>query len=47
MHEDQQPYTHPKHNDGDPELNVSQNAPPYSGLVSVLTIHDNPRCVSK
>jgi hypothetical protein len=47
MHENQQPDAHYQHNDGNPELNVSKNAPPYSGLVSVLTIHDNPRYVSK
>jgi hypothetical protein len=47
MHEDQQPYAHRQHNDGDPELNVSQNAAPYSGLPTVLTMHTNPCRVSK
>jgi hypothetical protein len=47
MHKDQQADTHHQDNDGNPELNVSKNALPYPGLVSVLTIHDNPRCVSK
>jgi hypothetical protein len=42
MHEDQQPYTHHQHGDGNPELNVSQNAAPYSRLASVLTLHKNP-----
>jgi hypothetical protein len=41
MHEDQQPYTHHQHNDGDPELNVSQNAPPYSRLAAMITLHTN------
>jgi hypothetical protein len=47
MHDDQQPYTHHQHNDGNPELNVSQNAPPYSRPAPVLTMHTNPCSVSK
>jgi hypothetical protein len=47
MHENQQTDTHYQDNDGNPELNVSKNAPPYSGLASVLTIHDIPCYVSK
>jgi hypothetical protein len=46
MYEDQQPDAHHQDNDGNPELNVSKNAPPYSGLISLLTVHDNPCCVS-
>jgi hypothetical protein len=47
MHDDQQPYTHHEHYDGNPELDVSQNASPYSRLVPMLTIHKNPRWVLK
>jgi hypothetical protein len=42
MHEDQQPYTHHQHGEGDPELNVSQNAAPYSRLATKLIMHTNP-----
>jgi hypothetical protein len=41
MHEDQQPDAHYQHNHGNPELNVSQNAAPYSRLATMLIMHTN------
>jgi hypothetical protein len=42
MHEDKDAYAHYQHYDGDPELNVSQNAAPYSRLAVMLIMHTNP-----
>jgi hypothetical protein len=39
MHEDKDPYAHRQHNDRDPELNVRENAAPYSRQAAVFIMH--------